>query len=284
MPVTCQLEPDFYAAFSESSALWSRFVLRIAPGRGLETEASQTRSHLLLYRMARNGVCFYSGYHAAVWHRHARRTIGDKGRRCSQIEATPRQARFLDRLTSDVNRIGATTFVADIWTSYLTQDEPSCVRCVFSFKLLRSCRMTRKMERRQLRPDHDRGEKQNSTCARRSDTPERHRFDSSSWQYLIQWRSQSEYRWTSVERERDCDVGMERLQSKSLMRACPWLAILDSDRYKFISTVDLCRQVLTTAIRIRWQDMSQSHRQRGDRNSVSGSSKKRQLRATRRLE
>lgn len=89
VPVTFQLEPDFYAAFSESSALWSRFVLRIAPGRGLETEASQTRSHLLLYRMARNGVCFYSGYHAAVWHRHARRTIGDKGRRCSQIEATP---------------------------------------------------------------------------------------------------------------------------------------------------------------------------------------------------
>lgn len=55
----------------------------------------------------------------------------------------------------------------------------------------------------------------------RSDTPEKHRFDSPSWQFLIQRRSHSEYRWTSVERERYCDVGMERLHSKSLMRACP---------------------------------------------------------------
>lgn len=40
----------------------------------------------------------------------------------------------------------------------------------------------------------------------RSDTPERHRFDSPCWRFLIPWRSQSEYRWTCVERECDCDV------------------------------------------------------------------------------
>lgn len=58
--------------------------------------------------------------------------------------------------------------------------------------------------------------------ARRSDTLERHRFNSPSWRYLIQWRSQSGYRWKSDERQRDRDIGMKRLQSKRLRRACPW--------------------------------------------------------------
>ena len=59
-------------------------------------------------------------------------------------------------------------------------------------------------------------------CLAQSDTPKRHRFDSPCWQFLIQWRSQSEYRWTSVERECDCDVDVAyRFVHGKVTGVCP---------------------------------------------------------------
>ena len=67
---------------------------------------------------------------------------------------------------------------------------------------------------------HDRSEIRELSCSLRTDTPERHRFDSQSWKFLIEWRSQSEHRWTSVERGCDRDVGVKRLRHSKLRRAC----------------------------------------------------------------
>ena len=80
-------------------------------------------------------------------------------------------------------------------------------------------RLSLQMELRSLLRWSRRGEKPEITSLLRSDTPERHRFDSPGWRYSIKWRSQPDYRWKSVERENDRDGGMRPFPFKPLRRA-----------------------------------------------------------------
>jgi hypothetical protein len=64
---------------------------------------------------------------------------------------------------------------------------------------------------------HDRCGERVFASLLRSDTPERHRFDSPSWEKSAIWRRQVECRLKSAEHGSDRDVGMKLFPFKALM-------------------------------------------------------------------